>query len=151
MAESLSRFDVLLKVHGGAYAIEEYVRLHDAGEAIPPKLEQFILAAFRRKLAGESLDNAFGLTRGPGRTPGSEKLNEDRQAEVALRYIELVDGGISKADARRDVSIEFSVSEDTAKKYVNRFEALVRNALVVTDRYRSLITRATDKNVRGNN
>ena len=140
MVKTLSRLDILLSGNDGKFAIDEYLRLRDAGEPIPDELRRFIDEAFRRHQNGESLDKAFGLTR-RGRRPGSEKLDEAQQVEAALRYIELVDTGESRPNALCDIAIEYDISEDTASKYINRYVDLMRHMLEVKAQCETLIAR----------
>lgn len=149
MAKTRSRLDIRLATLGGEFAIEEYQRLRRNEDTIPDELWKYIDAALLRHKQGESLDKAFGIKRGPGRPPGSDKLDEAQQVEATLAYIELTDAGESEPNARRDVSIEFGVGEDTVEKYARRHEVLARDALRVKAEFVTLIARAEARAAQG--
>lgn len=146
MVKTLSRLDILLSGNDGKFAIDEYLRLRDAGEPIPDELRRFIDEALRRQHNGESLDKAFGLKRRRG---GQVAGNEERDSQMGmvLRVLELVDSREcdSETVAVGIVADENGLSERSIQIYLKRDRALAREALNIKKWYESLIARARSR------
>lgn len=145
MVKTLSRLDILLSGNDGKFAIDEYLRLRDAGEPIPDELRRFIDEALRRYPDG-GLDKAFGLKRRRG---GQVAGNEERDSQMGmvLRVLELVDSREcdSETVAVGIVADENGLSERSIQIYLKRDRALAREALNIKKWYESLIARARSR------